>query len=716
MNEMETNQISKLLHYIETYYATLKYMKVIIIGIKKKDNSYDAIGVKAEFLPEAAPESEIIFEIPELIVYHSVKPMNIEEIKKFIMDIKNRIILIDNLSFNLEYFNDFGGILLKSHYDYISYFYYRTIWPYYLFEGVGKDKRIKDFINEERLNKSLNKQGYEHLIEVSKEFLDSIIGYDWPFRFYLITPIYILASLEITDKKIIFNLKCHSSININDIEIATNIKKESKKRIKIKFSPNDKISEEGDFIYYQKKEELTTEDKEFFKIWVSYQNEQIDQFSINLLSKRENKIVEVDNKNKSVKFNENRKVFKNISPPIKPKIKELPLKHIIWEDFEYLCFLLSKIEKNLIDQTPYGKKGQSQKGIDIIANIKNSKKKWVCQSKRYKTMTPKKLKGFVDDFLKQDLANKTSVYVFATSVDLSDTKFITTIDTIRKELLEKEIKFISWGSIEINQILKNQYQIVSDCFGDVWAEAFCITIPEIQNDMIQGKILSIGIFSYHNTPKGEEFQFNLDLSSLFKSDNLEANWQMILKKIVKFKTEIQDSSPVKTLLVNPKIHLSAGFIFGYIFRETTGYKLIIKQNNELWSINKTNTSKHWKIREITGNNPNSNNIIIIIRIGTNDIQSPVNTYINENVFQYHQKILYTLNEYIEKDDIYPLIQELIKELKKKIKLHIKFHIFASIPVGLAILIGYHLNVIIPIQLYEYNKSLKTYSPSILIDK
>ena len=47
---MEINQISKLLHYIETYYTTLKYMKVSIIGIKGKDNSYDAIGVKAEFL------------------------------------------------------------------------------------------------------------------------------------------------------------------------------------------------------------------------------------------------------------------------------------------------------------------------------------------------------------------------------------------------------------------------------------------------------------------------------------------------------------------------------------------------------------------------------------------------------------------------------------------------------------------------------------------
>ena len=377
---------------------------------------------------------------------------------------------------------------------------------------------------------------------------------------------------------------------------------------------------------------------------------------------------------------------------------------------------MSTIEKNLKNQTPYGKKGQSQQGVDIIADINNSDKKWVCQSKRYKTMTPKKLKGFVDEFLKQDLANKTSVYVFATSVDLSDTKYIITIDTIRKELLEKEIKFISWGSIEINQILKNQYQIVSDCFGDVWAEAFCTTTPVIQNFMINGKQLNIGIFSYHNTPKGEDIQFSLDLSSLFKSDNLEVNWQMIQKKIEKFKTEIQDLSPVKTLLVNPKTHLSAGFIFGYVFRETTGYKLIIKQNNELWSNNKTTTSKHWKIREITGNNLDSNNIIIMIRIGINDIKSLVNRYINENTFKYRQKISYTLNEYIDKDDIYPLIQELIKELKKKIKLQIKFHIFASIPIGLAILIGYHLNVLIPIQLYEYNKSLKTYSPSILIDK
>ena len=91
--------------------------------------------------------------------------------------------MIDNLSFELKHFNDFRGILLKSHYDYISDFYYRTKWLYYLFQSIGTDKKIKDFLNEEKLNKNLNKQGYEHLIEVSKEFLDCNIGYDWPFRF-----------------------------------------------------------------------------------------------------------------------------------------------------------------------------------------------------------------------------------------------------------------------------------------------------------------------------------------------------------------------------------------------------------------------------------------------------------------------------------------------------------------------------------------------------
>ncbi len=415
-------------------------------------------------------------------------------------------------------------------------------------------------------------------------------------------------------------------------------------------------------------------------------------------------------------YKEKRGKFKNITSPIEPKIRQLPLKDISWEDFEYLCFLLSTTNENLSDQTPYGKKGQSQKGIDIIANIKNKSKKWVCQCKRYKSMTSKQLCNFVSEFLNKELADNTSIYVFATTVDLSDIKFIKTIDSIRKELSRKNIEFRPWGSLKINQILKKKYPIVNDCFGDVWANAFCLKNNELKYEKIKEKALKIGIFSYHATPKGEEFQFDLDLSALFKLNELETEWQTIFNNIVKFKTHIQDSSPVKILIINPKVHLSIGFLFGYIFRETTGYKLLINQYNEIWSLNEKLSNKQWNIKELTGNNPNSNNLIVIIRIGTNDVYTPTQSYLNKKNTKYYQMLIFTIDEYIKSDDIYILVQTIIEVLKKKVKQEIKFHIFASIPVGFSILLGSKLNVLIPVQIYEYVKLKKKYEASFLIDR
>ncbi len=325
MNETESNQFNELLHYIETFYPTLKYLRLNIIGIKNNDNSYDAIGVKAEFLHEANPESEIILDIPELVIYHSVKSIDIEEIKNFVKDINNGMILIDNLSFDLKHFNDFSGILLKGHKDYISDFYYRTKWPYYLFEGVANDKRIKDFLNEEDLNKDLNRQGYENLIEVSKEFLDCNIGYDWPFRFYLIIPIKILAEFEIVNRRLIFNLECHRSIKIDELEIATKIEAESRQRLKIKFNPDDKISEKKDIFYYKKIEHIQAERIEFIKIWVSYQNEQIDQFSISYL-KDGKKIDEINKKLKKLE-----KIIEDLKNQLKEATDENEIYEIKWK-------------------------------------------------------------------------------------------------------------------------------------------------------------------------------------------------------------------------------------------------------------------------------------------------------------------------------------------------------------------------------------------------
>lgn len=347
MSEIETKQFNELLLYIENYHTTLKYLKIVLIAIKKKDNLYDVIGIKAEFLPEAIPMSKIILDIPEMIVYQSIKTMDKKEIRKFIMDIKNRRLLIDDFSFNLQNFKEFRGIRLKSHGGYISYFNYKTDWPYYLFKGDGTDTRVKNLINEDILNKNLNRQGYEDLIELSREFLDCSIGYDLPFEFYLIIPINILVNLQLADRRIIFTLKSHNSININDIEIVTNLKIKIGERLKIKFDQNDKISEEKNFIHYKKIETIPSEDISFVKIWVFYQNKEIDQNSIELLSKGNNEVKKGEIKEKLVKRDSELSVS-ILNNTIIDKLKKKTISLIKKENWVELNSLLEKEPKQLL--------------------------------------------------------------------------------------------------------------------------------------------------------------------------------------------------------------------------------------------------------------------------------------------------------------------------------------------------------------------------------
>ena len=188
---------------------------------------------------------------------------------------------------------------------------------------------------------------------------------------------------------------------------------------------------------------------------------------------------------------EKRDVFENIPPPIRPKLEKLPFKRLTWKRFQGLGLLISKKDRSLTDQKIYGIEGQSQEGIDIRATIKDTSRLWVCQAKRYKKLEPQELEDFVEEFLNGSLVSKTSTYVFATSVDLSDKKLIERIDSIREELDKRNIKFITWGSIEINDILKNQYDIVLNFFGDVWANDFCINIPKKKDDIIQNVLFEV---------------------------------------------------------------------------------------------------------------------------------------------------------------------------------------------------------------------------------
>lgn len=228
--------------------------------------------------------------------------------------------------------------------------------------------------------------------------------------------------------------------------------------------------------------------------------------------------------------------------------------------------------------------------------------------------------------------------------------------------------------------------------------------------------LKIGVYSYCKPPISVKNEYNLDLSEYFKKSLENIRWVEITKDLIKFKKRIVKKFPKRnSLIINGKAHLSLGFFMGFLFCETTGYQVLANQYDEIWGNFKSQSFRNWRIQEQNGNIEKSENIIIIINIGNNKIRDQVNHYLVQNKMKYAKKISYTYDERIEKEEISSLLKEIVKELKSHIIPKGIFHLFSSIPLGFAILLGYHFNTLIPIQLYEYNKEEHKYYLSFLIN-
>ena len=170
-------------------------------------------------------------------------------------------------------------------------------------------------------------------------------------------------------------------------------------------------------------------------------------------------------------------------------------------------------------------------------------------------------------------------------------------------------------------------------------------------------------------------------------------------------------------------HLSFGFMMGYIFRQRTGFKLEIEQLfptsgfHQIWSTHKRPTSNPLTIHDFPGE-VRSKNLCIKINLMSKD-NSAFSNYIKKRRLTYRALIEVAPRTYpctISNGQAVTIASEIASTIKI---MHAKYrtdkvHVFAAIPLGLAMLIGYHLNACGKIQCYEFDNISREYKPSCIL--
>ena len=110
---------------------------------------------------------------------------------------------------------------------------------------------------------------------------------------------------------------------------------------------------------------------------------------------------------------------KVVEPPLDPQLEILPTNLMDWEDFERLLLDLGRHELGLRSLSFFGKRGQAQKGLDVVGINADGTSEGI-QSKRYQEFTVADLDASVDKYTRSTVRFNLVRFVVGVSTKVDD--------------------------------------------------------------------------------------------------------------------------------------------------------------------------------------------------------------------------------------------------------------------------------------------------------
>lgn len=166
-----------------------------------------------------------------------------------------------------------------------------------------------------------------------------------------------------------------------------------------------------------------------------------------------------------------------IAPPVLTTEQELPYLKLGWKLFEHLCKrLVAREEPQATGVRLYLSQGYKQHGIDGYAYDPHDRKYIRFQCKCETDFNAKKIKEAVDDFLKGELVGDSKKFILCVSAFI-DGDYENELTRQRERLAEKDVVFVIWDQLELDNLLKDYPQLVYEFFDACntpgWVKAFC---------------------------------------------------------------------------------------------------------------------------------------------------------------------------------------------------------------------------------------------------
>lgn len=177
------------------------------------------------------------------------------------------------------------------------------------------------------------------------------------------------------------------------------------------------------------------------------------------------------------------------------------------EDFESLSYyIVCAIDKSA-DIHFYGKRGQTQYGIDLVA-LRDNKPVTIYQAKRYQNFSDRDLDKAVRKYADSPRPIEASRLVVIVSCEAQDSAVINRLISLQQEYSKLTIEL--WDRKKISQILLREPEIVRMFFGQATCDIFCgsrpstvseQTIPIESDAIVRGPIRHMNLFDDYTQAK-----------------------------------------------------------------------------------------------------------------------------------------------------------------------------------------------------------------------
>ncbi len=239
-----------------------------------------------------------------------------------------------------------------------------------------------------------------------------------------------------------------------------------------------------------------------------------------------------------------------------------------------------------------------------------------------------------------------------------------------------------------------------------------------------GPTVNVALSSWQPTSRSLDIHLDLDWSPFHLQKPGEffsqATWEGIIQPAL---MDIKNALPkagCSRLRVHPVCHLTAGMAFGYTFRKEARFDLdIIQKDWDCWSSDAQPAQDCGMLcKPPQTGQINADKVALVVSLSRN-ARSHFTKFIGSNGLSF-RAIIYcdpasgAWPMHVTDGSVAVAIARMIREAVVDAGSRFscpELHVFATIPVGLSILIGRELNACGAIQLYEHNNATGEYTPS-----